>query len=161
MLRRCLLKAVVALIGCALVSGCGPGSQQSGRSAPAAAVSPRSQWTVTGDLQDLDAVIDVSNGTAAVSDADYAGAQITIDLGKPCLFNMVVVEHGRGRTGFSRRMKVLTSMDGENFQPRASVPGTRRVTTACLMTPVLAKYVRLKAEVPGDEPWAIVGVRIR
>lgn len=154
--------AVVALV--AVVSlGCDGGSEAGppGARPPAAAVSSQSQWEITGDLQPAAAIADGNPGTLALSRQQYRGAQVTIDLGKPSVFNMIVIDHGRQQSGFCRRMAVLTSLDGKNFERRASVPGTRRVTTACLLTPVLARRVRLVAEVPGDEPWSIADLRIR
>ncbi|MGC9454976.1 MAG: discoidin domain-containing protein [Phycisphaerae bacterium] len=152
----------VAAIAALLPLGCNGGeSAPAIANPPAASVSPPSQWNVTGDLRPADAIADGNPATIAVSDQQYRGAQVTIDLGKPCLFNMVVLDHGRRQMGFCRRMSVLTSIDGKDFEHRLSLPGTRQVTTACLLTPVLARYVRLRADVPGDEPWSIATVRIR
>ncbi|MFW6066217.1 MAG: discoidin domain-containing protein [Planctomycetota bacterium] len=158
---------VIAVMAIAIVAGALPGCDGGSEPGPAldrppaASVSSLSKWEVTGDVSPAGAVADGNPATAAVSDQQYRGAQITIDLGKPCLLNTVVVDHGRRQFGFPRRMTVLTSMNGKDFQQRVTVPGTRRVTTACLLTPVLGRYVRLRAEVPGDQPWAIAEVRIR
>ena len=118
-------------------------------------ISDRSRWSVSGDLADMDSAIDGSRGTAAVGRGVQSRASFTIDLGKVCLFNMVTIHHGPNEWGFCRRVALLTSLDGEKFQYRWAAPGTRRVTILCVMTPILARYVRLQAMAVGEQPWSI------
>ncbi len=139
------------------LSGCAEGqvySHNSGRLLPGA-VSPRKTWRISGDLKDLNLAIDGRLGTAAVSEPGYRNATITLDLSKPCMFNMVVIDHGRSRDGYCRRVAILTSMDGKNFTLRHARPGTRRITTLLLPSFVFARYVRLRAVGEGERQWSI------
>jgi len=56
------------------------------------------------------------------------------------------------------RVAVATSLDGEAFVERHQAPGTRRVTILSLPEPVLARYVRVRAARPGDQPWSLAEV---
>lgn len=160
-MRRIAAGAVLA--GVLLAGGCasGPLYAPTGPRAPASSVSGRGAWRLSGDLRRLGAATDGDVTTAAVSGEQHRGAELTVDLGKPCVFNTVVADHGARRTGFCRRLTVLTSLDGKRYRRRLSLPGTRRVTTACLLTPVLARYVRLRADVPGDQPWTIAELYVQ
>ena len=154
MARRGLLIAMLA--SCVTGAGCGNG-YDNGRS-EAAIITPRRTWRASGDMRTVQAAIDQDLATAAVSAESGGRGTITIDLGKPCLFNMIFIEHGPNEMGFARRVAVLTSMDGEVFTQRYAGPGTRRVTALYLGAPVLARYVRLRAVVAGDRPWSVAEV---
>jgi len=145
----------VALGAC----GCGV-AYQDGRSA-AAAISLRSAWKVTGDMRSVGYAIDQDVTTAAISSSADNKGMLTIDLGKPCLFNMVVIDHGGREKGFARRVAVLTSIDGEIFTHHYAGPGTRKVTILWLGAPTLARYVRLQTLVGGDEPWSVAEVHLQ
>jgi len=123
-------------------------------------LSARTRWVASGNLRDPQNAVDGNIATAAVSRAGDQNATLTIDLGRNCQFNMVVVEHGAKEFGFPRRMAVLTSTDGVNFRKQIEVPGLRRVTTAVLIRQVLARYVRLQAVVPGERPWSVAEVHL-
>jgi hypothetical protein len=155
--------ATAVLLAAALSAGCAsaPLYRSAGPRPPASSVSGRGQWRLTGDLRRLAAATDGETRTAAVSEQQYRAAELTVDLGKPCVFNTVVIEHGMRPAGFCRRVAVLTSLDGKQYERRLSVPGTRRVTTVCLLTPMLARYVRVQAEVPGDGPWHIAELYVQ
>jgi len=127
----------------------------------ATAVSARTTWRVGGDLKEVKNAVDGSRVTAAVSEPAYQNAHVTIDLGKPCLFNMVVIDHGPEEMGFCRRLAVLTSLDGQNYTRRTVGPGTRRVTILSLITPILARYVRLQVVATGDRPWSVGEVYVQ
>lgn len=150
---------VMLLLLC-LAGGCGSSMYQEGRS-QASAISPRVFWQVSGDMRGLQAAIDGDVSTAAISALPDGGGAITIDLGKPCVFNMVVVEHGTNEFAFARRVVLLTSLDGISFTQRYSALGTRRVTILCPVSPILARYVRLQAAVPGDLPWSVAEVYLQ
>ena len=122
---------------------------------PAARITPRARWQATGAFDSPELAIDGDRRTAAVSGDSYTNATITIDLGKTCMFNTVIVDHGPEEYGYCRRVSVLTSVNGKDFKARLSAPGTRRVTVFSLVTPVLGRYVRLQATVPGARPWSI------
>jgi hypothetical protein len=115
-------------------------------------------WRASGDLRDPSYAIDGDLQTAAVSGNSYAGAHIEVDLGKACEFNRIIVEHGPDEFGFPHRMAVFTSLDGRNFTPLTQVYGKRRVTNVLLVAPVLARYVRLQAVVPGPHPWSVAEI---
>ena len=164
---RCsaLWKKLALLLTClaATAAGCAvaPIYPADGPKSPAAAVTSRRQWKASGDLRDPEKAIDGTPDTAAIGDPLRSGAAITIDLGKACLFNMVAVDHGLNETGFCRRLVLLSSMDGSTFERRYAVPGTRRITTLCLVSPVLARYIRLEAVIPGEAPWSIAEVYVQ
>lgn len=83
---------------------------------------------------------------------------LDIDLGKACLINMVVVDHGLNQFGYCRQMTVLTSDDGRNWRQQIVVPGLRRVTNALLVSPVLTRYIRLYAVTTGAKGWSLAEV---
>ncbi len=151
--------AVTAMV----VGGCVPSGiyTPDGRTSPAAAISKRSQWNVFGDLREPHLAADGLVRTAAVSGNPYDGAMLTIDLGKACLFNMVVIDHGADEYGFPRRLDLLTSMDGQSFRHRWSGPGMRRVTNICPFTPIFARYIRFRVTIPGDRPWSVAEVYVQ
>ena len=125
-------------------------------------VSPCTSWAITGDhMNNVQWAIDDVLVTAATSDAYYTSAAVTVDLGKPCVFNMVVLDHGIERDGYARRTAVYISMDGKNYQYQYAVPGTRRVTILNWVTPVMARYVRVQAIAPGDRPWSIAELYVQ
>jgi len=143
--------------------GCGVSDIYSanGPKPQAAALSKRPNWRVSGDLKDPAKAVDGDVNTAALSGRIYANASLTIDLGKPCVFNMVIIDHGPNETGFCGRVAVLTSLDGTTFTHRHTAPGTRRVTIASLIAPALARYVRLQAVQEGSEPWSVAEVYLQ
>ncbi|MCE5280441.1 MAG: discoidin domain-containing protein [Planctomycetaceae bacterium] len=121
---------------------------------PAARISPRNTWTIKGDMGDIAAAIDGNGGTAAVSSALYANSMIVLDLGKTCMFNTVILEHG-DEMGYCRRLSVATSIDGKTYTQRMMGPGNRKTTIVSMITPVLARYVQIKAVIPGNAAWSI------
>jgi hypothetical protein len=142
-----------------LWSGCeGPSESESGVPLPGAYVTPRKTWRAYGDLRDPAKAIDGELATAAVSGNPYTNAHIDLDLGKPCSFNRVIVEQGPDEYGFPSRMAVYTSLDGRAFSLQAEVPGKRRVTNVLLISPVLARYVRVQAVVAGAKPWSVAEI---
>ena len=144
----------------ATASGCGPGYGQGQRFAPRC-LADRTLWSASGTLEQPAAAIDGTPSTAAVAPTAGGPRQLTIDLGEPCLFNMIVIDHGDDEFGFCRSVALQTSADGRKFDQHAVVPGNRKVTVICNVTPVLARYVRLKAVVPGDRPWSIAEVYLQ
>jgi hypothetical protein len=119
------------------------------------AIPNRYTWRASGDFPKPVFAIDGDVNTVTSTVASYGNASMTIDLGKASIFNMVVMDHGVYEYGFPRRVAVLTSLDGKNFSYRFAGPGTRRVTILSLMTPTMARYVKLQAVEPGDKPWSI------
>ena len=105
--------------------------------------------------------VDGNINTRAVASSDGATPQLTIDLGKPGMFNMVVIDHGRNELGFASEVRVQTSLDGRVFTNRYSASGARRVSSFLLLTPVLARYVRLEAVAPGQSPWSLAEIHIQ
>jgi hypothetical protein len=148
------------LCGAAAWAGC-DGPDPLGGGSPGAPITPRKTWRASGDLREPGKALDGDLSTAAVSGNPYANAYIELDLGKACLFNRVVVEHGPDEHGFPARMAVYTSLDGNSFTLQGEVPGKRRVTNALLMTPLLARYIRLQAVSPGVRPWSVAEIYLQ
>ena len=153
-----MIAAFAPILAC-LLAGC-TNSDLYGSSGkmPVSRVSKRRLWRASGELKRPELATDGRLDTAAISTLSYAGATLTIDLGKPSLFNLVVIDHGRNHFGFCRRVGILTSSDGKTYTQRYAAPGTRRLTTLLLPRHVLARYVRLQAIVPGDNPWSVAEV---
>lgn len=158
MSRACL--ALVFCVTGATAGGCLAPIYSHGRAAEASAVSYYAAWKITGDLKDLHKAHDNSVSTAAVSPQTYANAAFTIDLGRSCLFNMVVIDHGANEYGYARRTAVMVSSDGKVFTPQYAAPGTRRVTVLSWLTPVMARYIRIQALTPGDRTWSVAEVYV-
>jgi len=123
-----------------------------------ASISPKRQWVAAGDLYGAPAAVDGNLTTAARSDYQYDGAELTIDLNAVCLFQTVVIDHGQQEHGHCRRVAVSTSLDGQAFTEQHQVAGTRRITILSLPKPVLARHVRLRAVRAGKQPWSIAEV---
>jgi len=123
-------------------------------------VSPRSQWTVTGAVKDSNFACDGKIETVAVG-PNRAQGSVTIDLGKTCYFNFIVIDHGADQQAYPHRAEIATSTDGRNFSTQISGPGTRRVSNFLLRKAVLARYVRITAVKPGAKPWTLAEVYIR
>ena len=146
-------------LGGLLLGGCA--STWDHRRAPAAAISPRSAWKAQGSVSDVAEAIDGNPTTAAVTGTQYQQAYITIDLGKPCVFNMVAVQHGADQFGFARRLGLWTSLDGQTFTKVHEVPGTRRITYMLPIKPILARYVKLQVVVAGLRPWSVAEIHLQ
>jgi hypothetical protein len=148
-----------ALIGGALVwPGCVQSDSGAGGAALGSSLTPKKTWHAAGNLRDPAKAIDDDTGTAAVSTNSYANAFIDVDLGKVCLFNRIIVDHGPDEYGFPTRMAVYTSLDGQSFSPLTQVAGKRKVTNVLLISPVLARYVRLQVVSPGPRPWSVAEI---
>lgn len=124
-------------------------------------VSPNTEWRVSGDLPGLTRAIDGRLDTAALSGPEYRNATVTVDLARPCMFNMLILDHGHNPMGFPRRVAVLTSVNGVDFTPRCTVPGKRRVTTVLLPEFITARYVQFQVVEPGNRPWSLAEVLLQ
>ena len=147
---------VALLCGAALCPGCPQVPEISSSD-----ITPRSTWRASGDLREPAKAIDGYLSTAAVSGNNYTNAYIGLDLGKVCLFNRIIVDHGPDEHGYPARMAVYTSLDGQNFTLQGEFAGKRSVTNALLLTPVLARYIRLQAVAPGLKPWSVAEIAIQ
>jgi len=154
-----LVLLLCAIFGCGGLPEYGGGG---GANVPAK-ITPRTMWRVVGSggIEGAARALDDDRDTAAVSGASYEKAYVTIDLGKVCLFNMVAIDHGPSEYGFCERVAVLTSLDGGAYTPRQSEPGTRRVSIVSLIRPVLARYVRIRADAESGRPWSIAEVYLQ
>lgn len=124
-------------------------------------ISPRQQWKIDGTLNNPLYAIDGNINTAATIGSPYRNAQLTIDLGKACLFNMVVIEHGAKEFDFTRRITISSSTDGKNFIPQVEVPDLRRVATVLLRHQQLARYIRIQATEEGAATWSIAEIYVQ
>ena len=143
--------------------GCDPSPiyTENGRRTAAGRVSDRAAWRAYGELKNPQGAVDGDINTAAVAAAGSRMPSLTIDLGKACCFNMVVVDHGRREHGFARRVAVLISADGRRYRQWYVGPGTRRVTIFSLVQPALARYVKLQVVERGAEPWSVAEVHFQ
>ena len=158
------VRLFLAMTLAACMVGCdGATNYDENRMPPAANVAPRAEWTAHEATQILNAerAFDGNRSSAATTSSSYRGAALTIDLGKECMFNMIVIYHGNDEMGFVSRITVSTSMDGKTFVKRFDGPGTRRVSTFLLVRPVVGRYVRLQVVHPGQRPWSIAEIYIR
>ena len=150
----------VLLAGCNGSDGggtIGPGQRET----RAARITARRQWKATGNVTDAAKAIDGREGTRAVSRQLQEEPWITIDLGQTCLFNLIVLEHGQDEHGYAPRVAVSASRDGKEFTHCHTAPGNRRVTYIAMITPVLARYVRISAVGKGSRPWSLAEIRIQ
>jgi hypothetical protein len=157
-LPHCLLSSLIVLV--AACCGCdGQIYSDNIISGSAISIPAKSRWRATGDLVDISNAADGNVNTFALSRESYENAKLTIDLGKPCVFNTIVLDHGSANQfGFCRRQAVQISYDGRNYTQVYTGPGTRRITYLNLVTPTLARFVRIVALVPGDRPWSVAEV---
>ena len=153
-----LVRCFLAVCGLLVLAGCDGGSDSGGTgAAPGSDIPPRNIWRASGDLNQPANAIDGSPSTAAVSAPGTVNAHLLLDLGRPAIFNRIVIEQG-DEYGFPQKLAVWTSLDGQNYTLQAEVPGKRRVTNVSLVGPVLARYIRLQAVVPGEKPWSIAEI---
>jgi hypothetical protein len=162
--RRNLLRGGFLCLLAVCAGGCDPSGLYTGdqRGFAPGTITAKSRWRVTGGLENVQAAADGDPSTAASGGGSAGNATLTIDLGEACLFNMVVIDHGSsGGLGYPRRLALLASTDGQNFRRLAVVPGTRRVTLVNIITPYLARYIRLQAVARGPDPLSIAEVHIQ
>ncbi|MHC4986325.1 MAG: discoidin domain-containing protein [Planctomycetota bacterium] len=154
-----LVVVALAAIGC---NGGGEGPFDQNAQAPASSISPRPSWSISGQGVSNDAAaIDGDLSTRAVTASGYEEASLTVDLGKPCLFNLIVIDHGDHETGYAERLAVLTSMDGLEYTRQKVASGQRGRTWIALVTPVMARYVRIEVVRPHWQPWSVAEVQIK
>jgi len=158
--RRCALLGSV--LGLLCLVGCDGSAtyRAEGPLALAGQVSPKAEWKATGTLVDLPKAFDGDLSTAAIA-RTRSSNEITIDLGRVCMFNLVAIHHGDREHAHCRRLAILVSLDGKEYKFCASGPGKRKVTNIFLGKYVLARYLRIQALIPGDEPWAVAEVYLQ
>ncbi len=135
-----------------------------GKTTLAAKITPRSKWIATGNLGDPSKAIDGKIGTITVVGDPRRPADLIIDVGKVCTFNMIVIDHGTQEMGVSRWLGIATSSTKkpDDFTRDSYVAvGTRRITTVVLQRTVLARYVRLRVIRQGANPWAVAEVHLQ
>jgi hypothetical protein len=152
-----LFVALPALAGC----GFAPIYGESQTSYLSNALTPRRQWSASGTVSSPPSAIDGSLDTAAIAPSQSPGQQLTLDLGKSCIFSMVAIDHGRELDGFARSVEVSVSPDGTDFQPVFTGVGTRRVTVLVLPKATLGRFVRIRALTAGNRPWTLAEVYLQ
>jgi hypothetical protein len=130
--------------------------------AVATTVTPKSQWHATSvTMSEPEAAVDGRLQTAAVGPA-VPKAELLIDLGRACLFNRVIIDHGTNDDeAYPRQLALQTSMDGRVFYTRKVVLGTRWRTNVSLITPTLARYVRLEVKKAGIGSWRVAEITLQ
>ena len=134
---------------------------EASRKYPIGSLTDRTRWTITGDLKDPANAADGNIFTVAVTGNGATSGSLTIDLGTPGLFNMIALDHGRQEMGFATEVGISTSLDGRNFTLRHTAAGTRRVSSFLLISPTLARYIRLTAAVQAEKPWSVAEIHIQ
>lgn len=149
----------VVLLGC---MGCtGAIIEQDAFGTPATAVTPSNSWVVSCNFGNAKVLNDSGVGSCLVTPNTTDQAFVVVDMGKRCLFNQVILDHGTNEFGCARRVAVYTSLDGREYTQQYIGPGTRRLTYLNLITPVLARYVRVQVVQHGDRPWSLAEIYIR
>jgi hypothetical protein len=149
---------VAGLAGCE--GGSGPYVEHA--NVPAAGITARQTWSASGrNVSDAALAIDGNPATRAVGSEGSADTSVTIDLGRPCLFNHVIIEHGEDPMGFASRMAVLTSTDGVTFARQMTGAGKRRTTHLPIVTPTLARYIRIQVVQPGYRAWSVAEIQVK
>lgn len=151
----------LGMVAAALLSGCQPDTYSSNGGYLGADICPKKDWTASGTLSNPSYAIDGNLDTAALSDYQYTGAELTIDLHRPCVFQTVIIEHGKNERGFARKIAVATSVDGSVFTDRYVAGDSRKVAILSLPGAVLARYVRIRAVTPNTQPWSIAEVNLQ
>jgi hypothetical protein len=151
----CVAAAVWA-VGC----GAGPiySDNDSAGGFGAMSVTPRRQWSAVGNLNAPQSAIDGQSDTIARAPHNAAGFEIVIDLGEPCVFQTVILDHGDAEMGFCGQVEFSSSADGRSYAPQYRTVGTRRVTILLLPEPVLTQFVRLRCTRTGPQPWALAEI---
>ena len=161
-MHRMIVISVVLAALLASLLGCESGYSEHNKQA-ASSISLRKEWipASSASVANPELALDGNMGTAAKSGSSQTDAWVELDLGEVCLFNEVIIEHGLAEEGFAGRVSIYTSIDGENYTYRFTGPGNRRVSIFALVTPVLAKYVRLEVSQPGPHMWSLAEVYLR
>jgi len=155
--------ALTAVVVACLSGGCDPSVIYSPWTGGTygASITPRTTWRASGSITNPRNAIDDDLLTAASSGYQKSGGEIVIDLGKKCLFSMVIIDHGESRDGYARRVGVATSTTGKVYTERYTAPGSRRVTHVLLPQPTMARYVRLRVAAAGRRPWSVAEVYLQ
>lgn len=151
------LAAFLAMAAC----GCDPKFDYSGDRAQPEAIAAQTEWKVTGtpgEFSFLTFAYDGNPMTVCQSKSYNRGQAITIDFSRPCIFNMIAIQHGPFEYGFAKEVAVEISNDGKTFTRIFNGEGTRKITYLCILSPVKARYVRLVALRPGAEKWSIAEI---
>jgi hypothetical protein len=153
-----LLLTVLAVVGLGVL-GCEPDFDLSRGRTLGMALPAQQSWKVTASadsgFKNIYRAADGDASTLAVSARRYRNAYITIDLGRPGVFNLIALRHGERAYGFAMKVALSTSMDGKRYTKRYSCPGTRGITYLPVLTPITARYIRITAAREGSERWAI------
>lgn len=124
-------------------------------------ISPRAKWKVSGTLANAQAITDGDLLTAAKGAYRNRNDELIIDLGRHCVFELIIIDHGESQDGYVRRVGIATSIAGQIYTDRYQAPGTRRVTHILLPQPVGARYLRLRVLTPGRLPWSVAEVFVQ
>lgn len=145
-----------------MAAGCDPNFNYDGDRAQPGAMAPQTEWKVTGspagEFSFLTFAYDGNAMTTCQAKNYTRGQAITIDFTRPCIFNMIAIQHGPYEFGFPKEIAVDISNDGKNYTRIFTGEGTRKITYLCILSPVKARYVRLVALRPGSDKWSIAEI---
>jgi len=144
-----------------MAGGCDPNFNYDGPRAQPGAMASQTEWKVTGtpgQFSFLSFAHDGNAMTVCQSKGYSRGTAITIDFSRPCMFNMIAIQHGPFEFGYAKEVAVEISNDGKNFTRIFNGEGTRKITYLCILSPVKARYVRLVAIRPGIDKWSIAEI---
>lgn len=156
---------LIILVGAFFIlPGCEPEFDMTRGTVLGDSISPQNSWKISstgGGIIGLRQAIDGSPITFAITTKRYGNATIILDLGRPCIFNLVALRHGMNENGFARRVSLSTSQDGKKYTPRYECIGTKRITYIPILTPITARYIRIRASLPGREAWSIAEIYLQ
>lgn len=145
---------VLAAAALLLTAGCGVQPVYRETSAGAGTITPRSRWAAAGSVANPRSAIDGNVLTVAAGSPE-GGDTLDLDLGKACVFQTIVLDHGEAEQGFAGRLEVAGSLDGSDYHTEYVTVGQRRITTILLPRPALAQHVRLRVVEPGPAAWTV------
>lgn len=144
-----------------VAAGCDPNFNYNGDRAQPGAMASQTEWKVTGTPGQFGFLSFAHDGNAMTvcqAKSFSRGQAITVDFTRPCIFNMIAIQHGAYELGFPKEIAVDISNDGRNFTRIFTGEGTKKITYLCILSPVKARYVRLVALRPGIDKWSIAEI---
>lgn len=116
--------------------------------------------TATSSAADAPLAIDGDASTRWSSgQAQAAGQNLTVDLGKVKKFSRIAVDSGGNLGDYARNWQLETSADGTNWALKASGTGTAQLTNID-MAATNARYIRISSTGDAGNWWSVADVRL-